>query len=244
MHPTGNTVLITGGTSGIGLALARQFHARNNQVIITGRDPIKLASAASSLPGIHTCCSDLADPAAVSGLSEYLRDQHPRLNVLVNNAGIQYHYNLVNDPVVRDRILTEIQINLMAPLLLTSRLLPHLVSQPEAAVVFVSSALYIAPKRSAPVYCATKSAIHTFAKALRYQLEGTSIKVFDIIPPLVDTAMTADRGSGKMSAETLAQIFFRNFSRDVYEQHIGKSRLLKMLSRLSPQLAERMMRNG
>lgn len=244
MQPSGHTVLITGGASGIGLALARQFHARNNRVIITGRDAEKLGSAARSLPGIYTFRIDHADPGAVSSLCDYLGNHHPGLNILINNAGVQYSYTIGSGPATAGNIAGETQINLITPLVLTDRLLPRLSAQPEAAVVFVSSALYLAPKKSAPVYCATKSAVHTFAKALRYQLEGSTVKVFDIIPPLVDTAMTAGRSAGKMSPETLAAHFFRNFRRNKFEQHIGKSRLLKMLARLAPPLAERMMKNG
>lgn len=244
MHLSGNTVLITGGASGIGLALARQFHANNNRVIITGRDAAKLASAEKELPGIHTFQIDHADPASAISLRNYIRDHHPTPNVLINNAGVQFSYAFGRDPASAGNIATETQINFIAPLLLTNALLPLLAAQPLSAIVFVSSALYIAPKRSAPVYCATKAAIHTFAKSLRYQLEGSSVKVFEIVPPLVDTAMTADRSSGKMSPDRLARIFIRNFRGDVTEQHIGKSRLLKMLFQISPRLAERMMKNG
>ncbi|MGE7775334.1 SDR family oxidoreductase [Chitinophaga sp. NPDC101104] len=245
MHLSGNTVLITGGSSGIGLALARQFQIHNNRVIITGRDGAKLASAEKELPGIHTFRTDHTDPASAISLRDYISEHHPALNVLINNAGVQYSYAFGHDPASAGNIATETQINFIAPLLLTNALLPFLTGQPASAIVFVSSALYIAPKRSAPVYCATKAAIHTFAKALRYQLEGSSVKVFEIIPPLVDTAMTTDRSSsGKMSTDRLARIFIRNFHSDDTEQYIGKSRLLKMLSRISPRLAESMMKNG
>lgn len=244
MQSTGNTILITGGASGIGIALARQFHLRQNRIILTGRDPDKLARAAASLPGVCTFTSDLSVPASIDALCHYLATDHPGLNILVNNAGVQYAYDFQTAPDIASNIASETAINFTAPLQLTARLLPHLSRQPAAAVVFVSSALYIAPKRSAPVYCATKSAIHTFAKALRYQLEGSPVKVFDIIPPLVNTAMTAHRSSGKISSDQLATTFLRLFENDVYEQHIGKARLLKLLSRLSPALAERMLRNG
>ncbi len=243
MQSSDNTVLITGGSSGIGLSLAKQFHGHNNRVIITGRDAGRLASAAHQLPGIHTFRSDLSNPANLDELYHYLQDTHPGLNILINNAGVQYNYDLATADHSGE-IVAETNINLLSPLLLTSRLLPQLIACPAAAVVFVSSALYIAPKRSAPVYCATKSAVHTFAKALRYQLEGTPVKVFDIIPPLVDTAMTAGRSSGKMHPDLLATTFFRRFLRDEEEQHIGKSNHLKWLSRLSPALAERIMKNG
>ncbi|WP_298713790.1 SDR family NAD(P)-dependent oxidoreductase [Chitinophaga sp.] len=244
MQSTGNTILITGGASGIGLALARRFHSRRNRIILTGRDPHKLARAAASLPGAFTFPSDISDPASVDTLCDYIATGHPGLNLLVNNAGVQYAYDFQTTPDIVSNIAAETAINFTAPLQLTARLLPQLSRQPAAAVVFVSSALYIAPKRSAPVYCATKSAIHTFAKALRYQLEGSPVKVFDIIPPLVDTAMTANRSSGKISPDQLAAIFLRLFENEVYEQHIGKARLLKLLSRLSPALAERILRNG
>lgn len=244
MQSSGNTILITGGASGIGLALARQFHARQNRIILTGRDPDKLARATASLPGASTFPADLSDPASIETLCDYLASEHPGINILVNNAGVQYACDFRTGQNIPQNILSETAVNFLAPLQLTARLLPCLSRQPAAAVVFVSSALYIAPKRSAPVYCATKSAIHTFARALRYQLEGSPVKVFDIIPPLVDTAMTASRASGKISPDHLAATFLRLFESDVYEQHIGKARLLQLLARLSPALAGRLLRNG
>ncbi len=244
MKTSGHTILITGGATGIGLALARQFHAQGNQLVLTGRDAAKLTAAAASMPGTATFPCNLSDPASLDALCDYMTTNHTGLSVLINNAGIQLSYNFKDEPDSLQHILTETSVNFTAPLTLTNRLMPLLSGQPEAAVVFVSSALYIAPKRSAPVYCATKSAVHTFAKALRYQLEGSGIRVFDIIPPLVDTAMTAERSSGKISPEQLAVTFIKGFGDNRYEQHIGKSRLLKILSRIMPALTDRMMKNG
>lgn len=244
MKTSGHTILITGGATGIGLALARQLHALGNQLILTGRDAAKLTTAAAAMPGTATFPCDLSNPASLDTLCEYLTTNHPGLSVLINNAGIQLSYDFMDEPDTIQHIRTETSVNFTAPLILTNRLMPLLSLQTEAAVVFVSSALYIAPKRSAPVYCATKSAIHTFAKALRYQLEGSGIRVFDIIPPLVDTAMTAGRTSGKISPEHLAASFIKGFGNNRYEQHIGKSRLLKILSRITPSLADKMMKNG
>jgi short-subunit dehydrogenase involved in D-alanine esterification of teichoic acids len=138
----------------------------------------------------------------------------------------------------------ELDINLVSPLYLTKLFLPQLLSQPTAAIVNVSSGLGIVPKQSAPVYCASKAALHSFTKSLRWQLEGSSVKVFEIIPPIVDTAMTRGRGRGKISPEALVEEFWTDFARNRYEIRIGKTKLLFVLQRLMPAIAERIMRPG
>jgi short-subunit dehydrogenase involved in D-alanine esterification of teichoic acids len=116
--------------------------------------------------------------------------------------------------------------------------------QPEAAVVNVSSGLALVPKKSAPVYCGTKAGLHLFTKALRYQLEGSPVKVFEIIPPVVDTPMTAGRGRGKISPKQLVEEFMRAFAKNQFEVNIGKVKLLRLINRLLPSLADRIMKNG
>ena len=122
--------------------------------------------------------------------------------------------------------------------------MPLLLKNNNSALVNVSSGLFIAPKKSASVYCATKSAIHSFTKTLRYQLENTNTKVFEIIPALVETPMTAGRGKSKITTEQLTDEFFRNFKADKFESYIGKTKLLKLINRLSPKLADRIIKNG
>ncbi|MET0051738.1 MAG: SDR family NAD(P)-dependent oxidoreductase [Candidatus Thiodiazotropha sp.] len=237
MKLTGNTVFITGGTSGIGLALARQLTALSNQVIICGRNEPRLAAVKKELPNLVTYPCDLTDRHDVRRLSHTLKTNHSRLNILINNAGVQYHNPFNGESVQADWIHEEIHTNLLAPILLTGQLLPHLVSQDRAAVVNITSALAFAAKRSAPVYSATKAALRSFTQALREQLTGTSVSVFEVVPSLVDTPMTQGRGSGKISPESLVEQALDGMLRDKPEIRIEKTRLLYLLYRLSPNLA-------
>lgn len=240
MSTQGNTVLITGGSSGIGLALARKFLQARNTVIITGRDSQKLADVKQIFPDIITEVADLRDFHDL----QRLVNSYPNVNILVNNAGIQYNYEFTNPEITPELIETELRTNLIAPLQLIKLMLPHLLNKPEAAIINVSSGLGLVPKESAPVYCGSKAGIHIATKALRWQLETTSIKVFEIIAPLVDTPMTQGRGKSKISPEALVNEFWHDFTRDRYEMRIGKTKLLFFLQRWFPQVAENILRPG
>jgi uncharacterized oxidoreductase len=122
--------------------------------------------------------------------------------------------------------------------------LPVLLRNENSAIVNVSSGLAISPKKSAPVYCATKAAIHNFTKAFRYQMEGTNVKVFEILPPIVETPMTEGRGKNKISSEELVNEFMNDFKKNKEESYIGKSKLLKFINRISPKLSDRILKNG
>ncbi|MBD2503089.1 MFS transporter [Anabaena azotica] len=240
MSTHSNTVLITGGSSGIGLALARKFLQAQNTVIITGRDPQKLAAAKEILPGVITEVADITDLHQLQQLVK----RYSNVNILINNAGIQYNYEFVNSEITPELIETELHTNLIAPLQLIKLMLPHLRTKPEAAIINVSSGLGLVPKQTAPVYCGSKAGLHIATKALRWQLETTSVKVFEIIAPLVDTPMTQGRGKGKISPEALVDEFWHNFTSDRYEMRIGKTKLLFFLQRWFPQVAEKILRPG
>lgn len=240
MKTSNHTVLITGGTSGIGLALAKRFLMADNNVVVTGTNAQKAEAVKHDLPALTVELADMHDRQAL----EKLVYRYPDVNILINNAGVQYNYNFADPAIAPAQISTELDINLLSHLYLTKLFLPQLLSHRTAAIINVSSGLGIVPKQSAPVYCASKAAIHSFTKALRWQLEGTSVRVFEIIPPLVDTAMTQGRGRGKITTKTLVQEFWRDFSNDRYEMRIGKTKLLFVLQRLMPSLAERIMRSG
>lgn len=244
MITTGNTVLITGGSSGIGLALAKNFSALKNKVIITGRDTLKLGSIKKEHPEMITFAGDLTNRDSLDELVLFIEQQHPGLNILINNAAVQYNYSFVEALNLTYKIDYEISTNLTVPVKLTGLLLPLLQKNKDSAVVNVSSGLFIAPKQSASVYCATKAAIHSFSKTLRYQLENSDTKVFEIIPALIDTPMTEGRGKSKLTPEDLVDEFMRNFKADKYESYIGKTKLLKLINRLSPGLADKIMKNG
>jgi short-subunit dehydrogenase involved in D-alanine esterification of teichoic acids len=240
MVTDGNVVLITGGGSGIGLALAKKFHQAGNRVIIAGRNKEKLISVKERFPEIEIEVADIACEADISRLAE----NHSDVNILVNNAGVQYNYNLLEEQDAYSLIKEEFDINLIAPVLLIQLFLPILLRKNESAIINVTSGLAFVPKESAPVYCAGKAGLHIFSKSLRYQLESSSIKLFEIIPPLVDTAMTEGRGKGKISPERLVEEFWKNFKKNKYEILIGKVKLLYWLNRILPKVAERIMRKG
>jgi uncharacterized oxidoreductase len=190
MRIQGNTVLVTGGASGIGLALVERFLARQNDVIVCGRRADKLAELSDKHPEVHTMILDVADPAAREKMFREVVDSFPDVNVLVNNAGIQRRVDLT---AVEDWEATrqEIAINLEAPIHLSRLFAGHLSSKESAAIVNVTSGLSFVPLANVPVYCATKAGLHSFTLSLRWQLKNTSVDVVEIIPPAVDTDLQA-----------------------------------------------------
>lgn len=240
-----NKILITGATSGIGLELTRRYHALGNRIVAVGRNLEKLATLEGELEGVTAIACDISHPVQRQELVERIRWEHPDLNVLVNNAGIQYQQDLLQGETPDDEIRHEIAVNLEALIVLTKELLPLLQANGDSAVVNVSSGLAFAPKRSAPVYCATKAGVHAFSKALRYQLEGTSTRVFELIPPMVETPMTEGRGEGKkIPATELVDEFMRAFRRDRLEVNIGKVKMLRWLLRLWPGMAHNLLKQA
>lgn len=241
MKIKGNTVLVTGGASGIGLAIARGFLEHENTVIVCGRNANKLAQVKNQYPGIHAIQCDVSNPLEVTQMLEHVTRNFLSLNILINNAGIQHQYDFLKDENALRKIDEEIDINFKAVARLTKLVLPNLVKAPEAAIINVSSFLGIVPKSSAPIYCATKAALHAFSQSLRYQLQGTPIRVFEIITPLVDTDMTRGRenDAGKISPETLAREVIRNIETDNYEIKPGRTKLILLLNRVAPSLIQK-----
>ncbi len=243
MQLSGHTVLITGGASGIGLALAEQFIRLHNEVIIVGRNEQKLQQMKETYPNITTYAYDLGVTEQIDLLVQQLYERHSNLSVLINNAGIQYNYSFMTAQA-SEQVEEEIAIHLTAPILLISKLLPLLNRRQQAAIVNVTSGLAIAPKQSAPVYCASKAGMHIFSKALRYQLEKTRIQVFEIIPPIVDTEMTKGRGRNKISPQQLAEQFISYYRKDQLVVPIGKVKWLLRINRWLPSLAAAILKNS
>jgi uncharacterized oxidoreductase len=190
MKLSGNTVLVTGGATGIGLALAARFLDRGNEVIICGRREDKLTEAKVAHPAVHTKVCDVAVAEERVELARWAAAKFPSLNVLVNNAGIQRRIDLTTvEPWEQTR--SEIAINLEAPLHLTRLFFPLLSAQPRAALLNVTSGLSFVPLANVPVYCATKAALHSFTLSTRWQYKDTPIDVIEIIPPAVDTDLQA-----------------------------------------------------
>ena len=181
-----NTVLITGGGSGIGFALAERFIQAESSVIVCGRRKHKLKEAQSKYPQLHIRVCNVAKPAERTALFAWVTETFPGLNMLVNNAGIQQRIELQQRPSW-ETLGEEVAINLEAPIHLSTLFIPHLLKQERPAIINITSGLSFVPKANVPVYCATKSALHSFTLSLRHQLSGTPIDVIEIIPPAVDT---------------------------------------------------------
>jgi uncharacterized oxidoreductase len=181
-----NTVLVTGGASGIGLAIAERFQKAGSTVIVCGRRAEKLKEAKATHSEFHTHEADLATAAGREALAQWATRQFPDLNVLVNNAGIQRRVRLTENEAW-EQTHEEIAVNLEAPIHLARLFLPHLQQQERAAILNVTSGLSFSPLANVPVYCATKAALHSFTLSLRHQLKDTSVRVVEIIPPAVDT---------------------------------------------------------
>lgn len=187
MNLAGNTVLITGGATGIGLALAARFVQTGSEVIICGRREDKLQEARQKYPALHTRVCDVADEGERVALFEWATKEFPNLNVLVNNAGIQRRGSFVEDQEPWAERRKEIAINVEAPIHLSALFIPHLRQQATAAILNVTSGLAFTPGTFALVYSATKAALHAFTMALRHELSNTSIQVIEIVPPAVNT---------------------------------------------------------
>ncbi|SDE58254.1 SDR family oxidoreductase [Kordiimonas lacus] len=236
------TILVTGGTSGVGRALTERLR-HENRVIVLGRNPEKLQALASTCPNVETIEADLANLNAVRSAIHNIRDMGA-LDVLINNAAIQ-HTPLFTDPVFDPNSITEeISVNFTSICHLIHGLLPCLEAAGNARIININSALGLVPKTSSAVYCATKGALNILTQSLRYQLEGAGIQVQQAILPLVDTAMTTGRGSGKISAQDAAQAIIRGLEKDVPDNRVGKVKLLMILHRISPALAARILKGA
>ncbi len=242
MEMTKNTILITGGTSGIGFELARALLELGNTVIITGREHAKLDEARAQLPALHCVVSDASDPTAITALREKLTAEFPDLNVIVNNAGIMRKINLNGPETDLVDLTREIEINLMGPLRMVKEFLPHLRSKPAAAVVNVSSGLAFVPFPISPIYSAAKAGVHAFTECLRVQLKGSTVKVFELAPPGTETKLfrgdftKEDLGGAKaMDVKVLAKHAVDGLKKDTLEIRPGLANTLKLMSRIAPQ---------
>jgi len=187
MNLADNTVLITGGASGIGFALAERFVRAGSTVIVCGRRADKLQMAQQKLPGLHTHVCDVAEAAERMALLEWVRTEFPAVNVLINNAGIQNRVQLATDTESWEARRQEININVDAPIHLSMLFVGHLQTQANPAIINVTSGLAFAPAAFVPIYSATKAALHSFTLSLRHQLKETPIQVLEIVPPAVNT---------------------------------------------------------
>lgn len=235
------TILITGGTSGIGLEMARQLIARRNTVIITGRDQRKLEEAKSALAGVHVIHSDASKPEDIQALLEEVQTKFPACDTLINNAGIMRNLNL-NEPRSLTDVTREVDINLNGPVQMVQAFLPHLKNRPNALIVNVSSGLAFIPFPLSPVYSAAKAGLHAFTRCLRVQLKSSNVAVVELAPPLVETKLgggefdAAMQGQKGMAAEVLVRKAIAGIEAGKTEIRPGLSNVLYIMSRLVPSL--------
>ncbi len=228
MKTSGNVILITGGATGIGFAMAQRFVASENTVIICGRRQNKLDEARKKLPELHTMKCDVSKESGRKELYEWMAKDFPSLNVLVNNAGIQRSIDLKKGVEDLQKNEDEIEINFMSQIYMSALFIPLLMKQKNAAIVNVGSGLGIVPMAMFPVYSATKAGIHSFTISLRHQLRTTPIKVFEIIPPTVhDTELKGKpvpKTDYSVTAAEMADAVMKGLKADQYEIGAGPSK--------------------
>jgi len=247
MQLSNNTILITGGSTGIGFQLAKQLLAKGNKIIITGRDLNKLKKAKELLPQIHTIQSDVSKAGDIESLFAQVTQTFPDLNILINNAGIMKTINIHEPQDGLNEITAEIETNLNGPIRMIKKFLPHLKSKKSAAIMNVSSGLAFVPLPIAPVYCATKAAVHSFTLSLRAQLKNTKIKVFELAPPATQTDLLGPsfsedmKGVPVMKVEDMVAVAVKGMEADRLEIRPGQSNQLKMMNRIAPEFILKML---
>lgn len=239
MKTTASTILITGGSAGIGLEMARQLTALGNKVIITGRDEVRLNKAAAELGNVIAIPFDVSNAQNVESLVNRIKTEFPDLNVLINNAGrADIHHLADGNERAYDIAASEMETNYLSVVRLTEKLLPVLRSQEESAVINVSSIVGFVPTQHLPTYSATKAALHSYTKSLRLALKETSVKVFELMPPLVNTELSAAIGgeNGIMPSVLVADLIDALGS-DRFEIRTGQTEDIYRLSLADPDQA-------
>jgi len=243
MNINSNTILITGGTSGIGLELASKLINLGNTVIVTGRDQKKLDEVKNRFPSIHIFKCDVSKQEEIEDLHKEVIKKFPNLNFLINNAGIVQELDFKNKQIDLNKISSEITINFTGSIQMVSLFSKHLQGRKISAILNVSSALAFVPVVMTPVYSATKAAMHSFSQSLRMQLQETSVKVFEVAPPVIKTPLMDNlgydhvKGSNPMNTEDLVEIIMKNLKDDNFEILPGQSKILKLISRIAPNFA-------
>jgi uncharacterized oxidoreductase len=233
----GKRILITGGGSGIGLALARRV-ADGNRVVIAGRDEAKLERARAEMPSLQALQLDVRSEAEARGALARIANELGGLDLLVNNAGLFRAYPLAG-PTAETKALEDVEVNLTGVLRMTRLALPLLEQSREAALVFMSSAVALAAVPGYTVYAATKAAVHSLARSLRVELASSRIRVFDVLPPVVDTGPVSGINVPKVSPSAVADAIVDGLRRNREEIRIGQVRALVPLARLAPRIADR-----
>ena len=239
MRLSDNTILITGGTSGIGLALGKALLEMNNQVILLGRNKEKLVELEKA--GFETISCDLNKLLDIEEASVLIQRKYPQLNMLFNNAGVQYNYDFTESVIPLEKISQEININITGQIILTQLLIPLLSNNSNAFIINTSSGLGAFPKPDGVVYSATKAAMRNFTVALRYALQKNSIGVLEVIPPVTDTGMTAGRTENKMPAEELVERIIPQLRKERKVITVPRMRIFLWIAFLFPSLANKIL---
>lgn len=241
MNLTKNTVLISGGSAGIGFEIAKLLTEKGNHVIITGRDQARLTAAAAKLSNVTAIAVDVNKEEDVDLLLNRIAADFPELNILINNAGSAYSYDLLSGAKAWEKAADEIQTNYLSVIRLTEKLLPQLQQQESAAVVNVSSIVAIAPGLRTPTYSASKAAVHAYTRVLRLALRHSAVKVFELMPPLVNTEFSKEiGGENGIPPLKVAEDLIAAFETDTYEIHVGATADIYALSLSSPEAALKM----
>lgn len=241
MKLTGRTILITGGSAGIGLAFALKFLELGNEVIVTGRRQAVLDSVRATYPKLHTIQSDIADPKQIAALASRVKAEFPRLDVLMNNAGVGAAMNLSTPASDLAALTNEVDINLGGVIRMTSALI-DIITANRGTIINVSSGLAFVPLPSNAIYSATKAAVHSYTQSLRFQLEASGVEVIELMPPAVRTDLTGEfdeHGISMISTEKLVQLSFAGLRSGKAEIRPGQTRQLAFLRRLAPNFINR-----
>jgi len=236
-------IVITGATAGIGLQLLEQLYQQNN-VYIIARNQHKINELTDKYPSVTAFHADLNNPEQLNEVIGVICQKITVLDVLINNAAMQYTPSFLDDDFVLSSATEEIMVNFLAPVYLSYLLLPILTGNHKAAILNVNSGLAIAPKAGSAVYCASKAALNSFSQSLQYQLSQTNIRVLQAFLPLVDTQMTAGRGQSKLTAKEVATRLIKGIEKQIPRHDIGKVKLLRFIDRIIPSLARKIMKSS
>src|SRR5437588_6843152 len=241
MKLTGRTILITGGSAGIGLAFALKFVELGNEVIVTGRRQAVLDEVKAKYPKLHTIQSDVANPAQIAALAVRVKADFPKLDVLMNNAGIMLSMNLKAPAADLGGLMTEMNINVGGVIGMTSAFIDILTAN-RGTVINVSSGLAFVPLPAAPIYSASKAAIHSYTQSLRFQLEDAGVEVIELMPPGVKTDMTTEMAEGGITVITTDELVKQSFASleaGALEIRPGQAKQLAFMRRLAPNFINR-----
>jgi len=233
-----NTILITGGSSGVGFELAKRLTEKNNKVIICSRSKEKLEDAKAIYPEIEIFQCDLSEQKECEELSNWVQEKHPECNILINNAAITHIANFRNDERILEKVKVEINTNLLAPIILTKLFIPIIENKPNPKLINITSALAYVPKADYPFYNATKSALHSFSQTLRIQMKKSTINIHEVFLPAVDTPFHKGKTpKNAISTEKVVSEMISDIEKGKREIRVGIAKLIYFMSRIAPQFA-------